>query len=447
MTMKIILCVSSCWIPLLILSMLMNETKFKKNIVVGVTLPYEARENPDVIKILSSFKKWVTIISVGLTISSLGIFLIPNERWVMTIWSAWIVLIVFLPYLPYIITNIQLKKCKQNNGWGNTKQVREISINTAAISSDHWISPVIFLPSVLICLCLIYFDPTMYPLYLLFAGICIFSWISYRYMYRNKAEMVDENTDITVALSNIRKYNWGKVWIICSYGMSVYAVVMCFFAEAQLLNIIVILGITVFLCVYSIAIEFKTRALQEKLTKDSGHEWYVDEDDHWIYGLFYYNPDDSRVMINQRIGVNSTVNLAKPLGKFFYALMVIILAGLPVFSYFMDSMGTATIKMEIVEDNFKVQSGWNRYEIKLDDIKEVGLQKELPTHLSRRMGTGMDTYLEGNFKADGIGDLKVLLDPTVSPYILIQTNEGDYYLFGSRDSSFTKDTYNALRMQ
>ena len=57
----------------------------------------------------------------------------------------------------------------------------------------------------------------------------------------------------------------------------------------------------------------------------------------------------------------------------------------------------------------------------------------------------MDTYLEGKFSADTIGNVTVLLDPTVSPYLLIQTNEGKYYLFGTRDADKTKDAYQQLK--
>ena len=45
------------WMPLLIYFMLRNETKFKKNIAIGVTLPFEGRTHPDVLARLEKFKK------------------------------------------------------------------------------------------------------------------------------------------------------------------------------------------------------------------------------------------------------------------------------------------------------------------------------------------------------------------------------------------------------
>jgi hypothetical protein len=71
------------------------------------------------------------------------------------------------------------------------------------------------------------------------------------------------------------------------------------------------------------------RHLQEKLTIDSGKGWYVDEDDKWIWGMFYYNPNDSRFTVNARVGVNATVNLAHPAGKVTMALVALLMFLIP----------------------------------------------------------------------------------------------------------------------
>ena len=110
----------------------------------------------------------------------------------------------------------------------------------------------------------------------------------------------------------------------------------------------------------------------------------------------------------------------------------------------MGAIGSQEITTTIEQDTFTISSGSTSYQIKTSDIKEVVLLEELPSHLSRKMGTGMDTYLEGKFSADNIGNVTVLLDPTVSPYILIQTKDGKYYLFGTRDAAKTNDAYQQL---
>ena len=54
---KNILWLSVFWIAPLQVYLLLNQTKFKKNIVLGVTLPSQARENPDVLNELARFKR------------------------------------------------------------------------------------------------------------------------------------------------------------------------------------------------------------------------------------------------------------------------------------------------------------------------------------------------------------------------------------------------------
>ncbi|MCH3962329.1 MAG: DUF5808 domain-containing protein [Solobacterium sp.] len=445
MTMKIILWLSTGWIPIITGIMLINETKFKKNITVGVTLPYEAREDADVLQILKRYRRGVEAVCGFLLVLSLICFCFSSETVLMTIWMIWIDLAIILPYVPYAITNIQLKEVKEKKGWKRSEEQRTAAVNLSAMPSYSWISPWVFAPADLICLALILFDPSMFLMYLIFAGCCAFCWFSYRYLYRNKAELVDENTDLTIALSNIRRYNWGKTWILCSYAMSIYAIVMCFFVSYPIISMIMIVAVTAILCICTYRIEFKTRHLQEKLTKDSGRQWYADEDDHWIFGIFYNNPDDSRLLINQRIGINSTVNLARPLGRLMYILLALVIAALPFTGVWMDSIGTQDISMQITENQLTVKSGFTSYRIETDEIRSIELMDALPTNLHRKMGTGMDCYLEGKFTADEIGDVTVLLDPEVSPYLLIQMEDDQYYLFGTRDGEEAEAAYDILR--
>jgi uncharacterized membrane protein len=443
--MKIILWLSTGWIPIITGIMLINETKFKKNITVGVTLPYEAREDADVLQILKWYRRGVEAVCAALLVLSLICYCFSTETTLNTIWMIWIDLAIILPYVPYAIANIRLKEVKEKKGWKRSEEQRKAAVNLSAMPSCSWISPWVFAPAVLICLALIFFDSSMFLMYLIFAGCGAFCWFSYRYLYRNKAELVDENTDLTIALSNIRRYNWGKTWILCSYAMSIYALIMCFFASYPIISMSMLVAVTAILCICTYRIEFKTRHLQEKLTKDSGRQWYADEDDHWIFGIFYNNPDDSRLVINQRIGINSTINLARPLGRLMYGLLALVFAALPFAGVWMDSIGTQDISMQITDQQLTVKSGFTVYRIETDEIQSIELMDVLPANLHRKMGTGMDHYLEGKFTADEIGNVTVLLDPEVSPYLLIQMENDQYYLFGTRDGEETKTAYELLR--
>ena len=57
---------------------LRNESKRKKNIVLGVTLPYEAREMPEVEEICARFRRGQTAALAVLTVTALPALLLPG---------------------------------------------------------------------------------------------------------------------------------------------------------------------------------------------------------------------------------------------------------------------------------------------------------------------------------------------------------------------------------
>ncbi|MBR4121776.1 MAG: hypothetical protein IKR06_00625, partial [Erysipelotrichaceae bacterium] len=301
MTTKLIVIFSTIWIAPLMCWMLINETRFKKNIVLGVTLPQEAHEDPDVLTVLDRFKKTEILITVALC-GSLLVCLLPQlDRWMMTVWMIWIDLCIFLPYIPYIKAHRRLMDIKAEKGW--KKESRKIYVDTRAIGNERWISPVFFALPVLISALPFLFDRSSWPIYLINTVCCILLWFGYRYLYRNKAEMVDENTELTIALTRIRRYNWGKVWLLISWMMAAVSLIFLFGRQNGTLLIVLMTVLTVAVCVFALRIEMRMRKMQEKLTESSGAGAYIDDDDKWLGGFLYYNPDDHNAIINSRIGL------------------------------------------------------------------------------------------------------------------------------------------------
>ncbi len=71
-------------------------------------------------------------------------------------------------------------------------------------------------------------------------------------------------------------------------------------------------------------------------TTEEGEENYRDDDDRYILGSIYYNKNDPALMVEKRIGVGWTVNLAHPIGMILMVLPFIIMIGLIIFMYFFE---------------------------------------------------------------------------------------------------------------
>lgn len=440
---NIILWLSIIWLSPLMYVFLGNEAKFKKNIAVGVTIPFEGRTDPEVTARLSRFKKELAAVCVLLVLLAVPGFFIKNGDLNFTLWFIWLDLCVFLPIIPYVLCNRDLKRLKRDRGW-NINGGQTVTVDTAAIHDEHWLSPWLFVPAVILCLLPLAWDRDFLPMYLIDAACVVLYWLCYRYLYRNRAELVDQNTELTNALTRIRRRNWAKMWLVLAYSMSLIGLCAVLTPNYPKLSTLMIFVFTLVICAASFCIEFGTRRAQEKLTAESGKDWYVDEDDLWIGGMIYYNPNDSRNIINDRVGTNSSFNAAKPLGKIVISLTLLLLLALPFTNVFIGGIGTKPMDLSMDESQLISYRGSKEYVIPLENIASVELLDALPEKLSRTFGTGMPNLLEGNFSSPELGSMKLRLDPQCPPYLLIFTDSGQTYLLGTRSSEQTAEIYSSL---
>lgn len=430
------------WLPLLLYCVLQNETKFKKNIAIGVTLPQEARQDTEVLALLHQFKQQTLLICLALIIVAIPCMLIRKIGLMGTLWMIWIDCSIILPYLPYIRFNQKLRQLKERRGWQQNRSSIVIANLSAATSPAKWLSPLLFALPLALSLLPLPFDHAYWILYSINAITILFCWLGYRYLYRNKSELVDDNIAVAEALTRIRRYHWGKCWLYCAWFLAAISILTWLTQKQGLLMAGAISLLAFALVTIAVSMEFKARRLQETLTAQSGIDFYVDDDDKWIWGLFYYNPNDSRLLINNRVGINTTVNLAKRSGQALTAVLALMLLSLPLLGVWMDHLESTPVALSLEQAAVVAQHTGKEYQIPLDSITEVEYLNSLP-QISRVAGTGMDTVLKGKFKTPW-GSASTCLDPRTAPYLLITCTNGKHYLLGSSDRQQTIAVYQQI---
>ena len=90
-----------------------------------------------------------------------------------------------------------------------------------------------------------------------------------------------------------------------------------------------------------------------------------------------------------------------------------------------------------------IEGGMHEYEILAENVLHIELLEELPT-VTRTAGTGMPEFLGGNFSSKEYGKLKLCLNPTAPPFVLVET-EDTTYLLGTNEPAQTQAIYNALK--
>lgn len=430
MLFNILMWASIFWIAPLLGYIMTNNAKFKKNIAVGVTFMEEGKKDAEVIARLNRYKKQVKMITIVLLLALIpGVFV--SRFWILlTYYLVWTYVTMFIYAIPFYLCNKDLKAIKKRRGWVQ-HQGEKVEIDMENIPNFKEISPLLFIIPCIVSLLPLIWDRTFYVLYITSAASVLVFWFSYRYFYRNRSEKVNEEKDLTRVLTQIRHYNWSKIWIVASWMTIPLSFSGLLFISHPALALTLIFLVTAVICVEAVSIEVKLRKMQEKLTRGSGVGAIVDEDDKWIGGMIYYNPNDSRLIVNERVGMNTTLNLARTSGKVITLFLLILILALPFTGPAMNVYYKQPIKIEVTKDEVEASQGITNYRIKLSDIKNVELIDELSDDLVRVNGTSFDDLLKGDFR-DGNENLVLLLRPESKPFIRVTDKNGKVFVFSFR---------------
>lgn len=273
------------------------------------------------------------------------------------------------------------------------------------------------------------------------AAMVVFFGLLYRIIYRQRAEVVDDDTSLSAALTQVRRYNWSKFWIVSAWLTGIYTFLF-WVLHSAMTQLVSVLAYTLLLIAIALQAEFKTRKVQQQLTQNSGKNVYTDEDDKWIFGLFYNNPADRHFVVNRRTGMGMTINLARVGGKIVMAVSAILLLSMPFFGVWMMDEEFTPVTLRTEGTAIVAGHTSDEYRIRYGDIESATLLDELPAG-RRTNGTGMATVLKGSFDLDGIGPCRLCLDPRSAPFIEIET-AGQIYILGSSDSDETYAVYSAF---
>ena len=439
-------------IPLIIFFVLRNEVKPKKNLVLGVTLPLDRREDPAVAAEVKRFLRMEDAVLALIALLIAPQFFFSHESVVLTWWFTWMILAIALPWLPYASGNGRLRELKRKNGWFGASAGVTLVDTKVTVAPKKLLSVWVFIPPFLMTLVPVAavtatlrgkdeFWPLLGVFLTMTVTVAVFYFL-YRLIYRQKADVVDGSTAISAALTQIRRYNWSKCWIWAAWLTGLFDLALWLLRE----NAAVLIGLT---AVYTVALltvllraEFKTRKMQQKLTRESGRDIYTDDDDLWPLGMVYYNRNDSHLMVNKRVGVGMTFNMAKAPAKIIAGFVVLVMLSMPL-------IGILMMRSEFTPVSLVTDGGWitaihagAKYTIEADSVTSAYLLDRLPDG-TRTNGTALKTVLKGSFRYDGIGDCRLCLDPRVPPFLVIEA-AGHTYILGSSEAGETNEAFELL---
>ena len=439
-----------CLIP--VYFMLRNETKPKKNIILGVTLPFEARQDAAVQAICDQFLRQLNLVVLILALLPVALLPIKRTSVFLTVCLVWIIAAVIVRYIPYVQCHKRLRAYKQQAcAPAERKGETLVDLRLAALPKKV-VNPLWFLPPLVMALVPILhtlaaaprdasFPWMLFGYGINFLMVLLFTGL-YRLINRQRAEVVDENTALTAALTHVRRYQWGRAWIAFTWLTGLFSLGFWLLLDSSIGILLLSLGYVGILVIVCIRTEFAARRAQESLTAESGQGFFADDDCYWIYGLIYYNPNDKHLPINNRVGMGMTFNFAHWAGKLIFGISVLLLLAMPFFGVWMIRLETTPITLTLNENELVATHTKELCRLERAEIRSAALLEELPG-VVKLSGTGFDTFLQGKFRVEGYGVCDLCLNPEAPPFLLLETAEKTW-LLGTESEAEARAIYAEL---
>ncbi len=443
-----------CFYPIVLITtfVLKNEVVSKKNIILGVTLPHTASQDEEVISLINAFKQRLNMTTLAMSASIIPVFFIKYQSIIFAYYMFWMTLAIIVPPTFFVIYHKKVKALKNANNWTSAFAGKTIVDIEVAAEPKKMLSVWRFLPAVAISLI-----PVVHTLvvnmhkpetamllitYSTFAVIVAVIYPIYRTVYRGKSEVIDDNAQNNLELTQMRRYYWGQFWLWFAWLTSAFTIFFWFFITN-------VLGILVVTALYSTALlfvmmraELSTRNLQHKLSQETKTP-YSDDDENWINGVFYYNPNDKHLMVNQRVGLGTTINLAKTPGKILMGFSLLCILSAPFLGIWVVAEEFTPIKIQVSDTKIAGYHTGKAYELDLSDIESVELIEKLPP-LSRVAGSSFSNMLKGKYNVSKLGTCSLLLNPKSPPFIVLKTAKKTY-IFGTYSKDETMDLFTFLK--
>ena len=371
MTWVINLIMFVCIVPtaLIIFAIGFPKDPSKRKMIFGV------RDNPEfhkdgaakkVKEIAASNRKAGLLITVVVCLISVILLFLPATSITMLAWTL-LVFAMFLIAVPFGKGNTELKTLKKELGITKSGVVYTDLTSTNAIHALKL--PWIILPNAVALLGTVFavlvdfgvirlseniacvkYALTINSLSFLFMAV-LFVPIAV-IMDRTRNIVISKDSNVNANYNRAKKKTWADLMTAMSWANALFLTgysILLMFVSNDLVMLGGILVYTILIMVIVFIGFVNQKSVEKRYERDTDLE-LLDDDDNWIFGMFYYNPNDSRLNVEKRFGYGGTINMAHPAGKVISVIIALLLLGSIIFLVYLAVTG----RMDSIEPGFNV---------------------------------------------------------------------------------------------
>ena len=416
-------------------------------------------------EITATCRKQAKIILICSFVIMLAICVIPDFITNMITWSVFIILDIVLLNIPLFRGNSEMKSLKRELGLTSKKGISYTDLKSAGavhslklskIIVPNIIASVFFLASLLSSLGVVKLHGILgglevYRTYMmtgmsgafLLVGLMLIPIAVMMDNIRN--EVISDDSDINMNYNRAKKKNMADFSVLFTWINTICIIVMMVVMCICNLDVLymVICGVYMLALMAGLVVFCKKNvAIERRYKKETTIE--IDDDDNWIFGQFYYNPDDKRLNVEKRVGVGTTINMAHPVGKILGVVAVLLIIYVFIMLIYIGVLSKTPMSIRIDNVSLICSQMKDDYSIPISDMSEPELRTSSgDLELHKLSGYDMEPMYKGKFSVSGESDCIVFLNLDSDSYITFQADGTTYFISGDTDEE-TQTVYTQL---
>lgn len=436
---------------LLMYFLLKNEATPQKGLYYGVTLNKEQAKELEVGQITKIYNKQMRRYLWILLLAPVPMLFIPWFSIYFLFWMVWLVLGIFAFFIPFARANTRLKQLKAEKGWKqNTEQLVEIKSagNVRKVKFTSFAAPCIISAGIFVWAIVKAYGERLVVLGITVGSVGLVTLLFYMaavWMDKQPVKVVSMDSEVNINYARAGKKLWKDFWVMCAWVNTAYTFCMLFmFDKNDRLSAVFIWSTVLYLLV---TMGLVIRVMQKKKKLDAAYQDKMDaqgsdDDDYWLWGVIYYNPKNKHSLVEKRVGVGTSTNMATPVGKGIAAFCCLLMLSLPAVCIWLILLEFMPIGLTVTDDRLIAAQIREDYSIPVSIIEDVALLEELPKW-SKVSGTGMEELQKGTFRIAEVGRCEVFLNPENDLFIRFEAANTTYYMSGCDDAQ-TLEIYELL---
>lgn len=434
-----------------------NEGGVQKTGCFGITLTKDNMKEPEAAKIIKEYNKQMRRTFIALLLAPLPMLFIPWFSIYLTFWMVWLIGGIFAFFIPFGRANTKLKDLKREKGWkkdGEEKQTLVEMKSAGKVRRVKWyqFAGPCAISIALFVWALIRFHGEKLEALSAAVGslafVTVLFYIMAVWMDRQKTQVISEDSEVNLNYTRAKKNLWKNLWTACAWVNTAYTACMLFSLGTDFaLSGLFFWGTAAYILV-TIALLFgviKKRRNIDKAYADKMDIVLTDDDDNWLWGMIYYNPKDKHVMVEKRVGIGTTMNMATKAGKGMGIFCGLMLLSLPLVCFWCILLEFTPIQLSVTDGRLMASQIKADYSVPVSIMEDITLLEELPKW-SKVNGTGMENLQKGTFRIAEVGSCRVFLNPENKVFIRF-TAAGETYYMSGYDDAETLQVYEILTSQ